>query len=96
MQNFSLLRRLETLGPGTAVAAERRNQTMQLAREWMLEERSTALAAGQGWNYLLGLQSWTNFATKREEVIPKTNNAVQIISLYSRYEKLKNHKNVHS
>ena len=49
-QAFSLLGRLETLGPGTAAAAGRRNQAMQLEREWMLEERSTALAIRQGWS----------------------------------------------
>ena len=47
---FSLLGHLETLGPGTAAAAGRRNQAMQLETEWILEERSTALATRQGWS----------------------------------------------
>ena len=49
-QTVSLLGRLQTLGPGTAAAAGRRYQAMQLERSWMLEERSTALATRQGWN----------------------------------------------
>ena len=52
-QAFSLLGCLETLGPGTAVTAGRKNQAMQLERKWRLEERSTALATRRGWNICL-------------------------------------------
>ena len=52
-QAMSLLGRLEVLGPGTAAAAGRRNQAMQLERRWLLEERSTMLATRQGCNICL-------------------------------------------
>jgi hypothetical protein len=48
-QAFSLLGRLETMGPGTAAAAGRRRQAGELERQWLREEQANALASRQGW-----------------------------------------------
>ena len=48
-QAFSLLGRLESLGPGTAAAVGRRRQAGELERLWLREEQATALASRQGW-----------------------------------------------
>ena len=45
-QTYSLLGRLETLGPGSSAAAGRRIQASELERR---EERAPTLAVSQGW-----------------------------------------------
>ena len=48
-QTYSLLGRLETLGPGSSAAAGRRIQASQLENCWRREERAHTLAVSQGW-----------------------------------------------
>ena len=48
-QAFSLLARLEMIGPGTAAAMGRRRQAGELERLWLREEQAMALANKQGW-----------------------------------------------
>ena len=51
----SLLGRLETLGPGTAVAANRRRQAAEEKRRWRREDQAFNLTRRQGWNaYRIG------------------------------------------
>ena len=49
-QTYSLLGRLETLGPGSSAAAGRRIQASQLENSWRREERAHILAVSQGFN----------------------------------------------
>ena len=51
-QASSLLGRLETLGPGGAAAAGRRQQAGTLERKWKRETRANQLATEQGWRAL--------------------------------------------
>ena len=48
-QAYSLLGRLETLGPGATAAAGRRWQAAELERCWRREERAHSLATTQAW-----------------------------------------------
>ena len=48
-QTYSLLGRLETLGPGATAAAGRRWQAAELERCWRREERAHSLATAQAW-----------------------------------------------
>ena len=48
-QAFSLLGRLESLGPGTAAGVGRTREARELERLWLREEQATALASRQGW-----------------------------------------------
>ena len=47
-QCFSLLGRLETLGPGTAAASNRRWQAAEEDRRWRREDSAYSLAMRQG------------------------------------------------
>ena len=49
-QCHSLLGRLETLGPGTAAASNRRWQAAEEDRRWRREEAAHSLATRQGWS----------------------------------------------
>ena len=49
-QCFSLLGRLETLGPGTAAATNRRWQAAEEERRWRREDSAYSLAVRQGRN----------------------------------------------
>ena len=49
-QASSLLGRLESLGPGSRAAVSRRRFAGELERQWLLEERASALATRQGWS----------------------------------------------
>ena len=55
-QTYSLLGRLETLGPGATAAAGRRWQAAELERCWRREERAHSLATTQAWR-----SYWTGF-----------------------------------
>ena len=48
-QTYSLLGRLETLGPGATAAAGKRWQAAELERCWRREERAHSLATTQAW-----------------------------------------------
>ena len=47
-QAFTLLGRLEVLGPGAAAAARRRGYTLHLERQWANQRRAEALSVAQG------------------------------------------------
>ena len=49
-QSSSLLGRLESLGPGSAAARNRRWQASELDRQWRMEDQATALARKTGRN----------------------------------------------
>ena len=49
-QCYSLLGRLECLGPGTTTAAGRRRKAIEQERFWARESRADALTARQGFN----------------------------------------------
>ena len=49
-QSFSLLGRLEGLGPGSVTAAGRRRRALEQERLWARERRGDAIAARQGFN----------------------------------------------
>ena len=48
-QCLSLLGRLDGLGPGAAAARNRRQQALDLERQWRLQQQAHALSARQGW-----------------------------------------------
>ena len=49
-QCYSLLGRLESLGPGATTAAGRRRRALEQERLWARERRADAMAARQGFN----------------------------------------------
>ena len=49
-QSSSLLGHLESLGPGSAAARNRRWQASELDRQWRMEDQATALARKTGRN----------------------------------------------
>ena len=51
-QSFSLLGRLEGLGPGSVTAAGRRRRALEQERLWARERRGDAIAARQGFNII--------------------------------------------
>ena len=51
-QVYSLLGRLEGLGEGASVAARRRNDAIQLERQWGRERRAHAISVRQGKNII--------------------------------------------
>ena len=65
-QTFTLLGRLETLGPGTTAAVVRRQQAKELDKRWRREEAAHTLARKQGWSAY-----HTGFA-RLEEKLKKT------------------------
>ena len=48
-QAFSLLGRLEGLGPGAAAARNRRQQAAELDRQWRRQQQAYMLSQKQGW-----------------------------------------------
>ena len=49
-QSYSLLGRLDGMGPGAVLAAGRRRKALEQERLWARERRADALAARQGFN----------------------------------------------
>ena len=49
-QCMSLLGRLQGLGPGAAAARNRRQQALDLERQWRLQQQAHHLSARQGWS----------------------------------------------
>ena len=49
-QSYSLLGRLDGMGPGAVLAAGRRRKALEQERLWARESRADALAARQGFN----------------------------------------------
>ena len=59
-QSHSLLGRLEGMGGGTAAAAGRRSEALQVERRWAKERRANVLSAKQGWNLMRNGFAWRN------------------------------------